>query len=75
MNKVYLANFYEKNKEALLESEQNINSQEELIDYIHSTVSSNILYDFGIDIDLKELFKGDKKILEAKEEEIEYEKD
>lgn len=73
MNKVYLASFYEKNKNKLLESEQNINSLEDLVDYIYSTILSNIQYDFGIDIDLKELFECDEKVLVKEEEE--YEKD
>lgn len=74
MNKLYLEDFYEKNKKNFLESEQDINSLEDLVDYIHSTISPNIQYDFGINIDLKELFECDTKILDAKEEE-EYEKD
>lgn len=75
MNKVYLKDFYEKNKETLLESEQEINSLEDLIDYIHSTISSNIQYDFDLDIDIKQLFEEKANTLDTKEEDIEYEKD
>ena len=47
MNKEYLKQFYENNKEVLLDSEQEINSFEDLVDYICTTISSNVQYDFG----------------------------
>lgn len=74
MNKAYLEDFYEKNKKKFLESEQEINSLKDLIDYIHSTISSNIQYDFDLDIDTEQLFEKNTNSLDTKEEE-EYEKD
>lgn len=73
MNQDYLKNFYNDNKEKLLDNEQEINSLEDLIDYIKFTLASNIQYDFGIDIDLKQLFDDDVKMIDTKEGE-EYEK-
>lgn len=74
MNQDYLKKFYNDNKEKLLDNEQEINSLEDLIDYIKFTLASNIQYDFGIDIDLKQLFDDDVKMIDTKEGE-EYEKD
>lgn len=75
MNKEYLKNFYDENKESFLDNEQEINSLEDLVDYIEFTITSNIQYDFSLDIDLKQLFNQNTNTLDTKEEEIEYEKD
>lgn len=74
MNQDYLKKFYNENKEKFLDNEQEINSLEDLIDYIKFTIVSNIQYDFGIDIDLKQLFDDSVKMIDTKEGE-EYEKD
>lgn len=74
MNQDYLKKFYNDNKGKFLDNEQEINSLEDLIDYIKFTIASNIQYDFGIDIDLKQLFYDDVKMIDTKEGE-EYEKD
>ena len=71
MNKEYLQKFYKENKETILESEQDITSLDDFIDYIFVTLSSNIQYDFNLDIDKKQLFKEENKTLDLKEEEIE----
>ena len=74
MNQDYLKKFYNENKEKFLDNEQEINSLEDLIDYIKFTIVSNIQYDFGIDFDLKQLFDDSVKMIDTKEGE-EYEKD
>lgn len=55
MNMEYLEEFYNSNKEKLLDSECEIESFEELIDYIETTISSNIEYDFNLSIDMDQL--------------------
>ncbi len=62
MNKQYLKEIFENNKEEFINGEQELSSIEELKDYIRETISSNILYDFNIDIDLNKLFEIDKSI-------------
>lgn len=73
MNKEYLKQFYENNKEVLLDSEQEINSFEDLVDYICTTISSNVQYDFGVNINTNKLLEMGIKNLDIKEEELEKE--
>ncbi len=58
MNLDYLRDFYDKNKEKFLESEDSIESFDDLVDYIEGTVSSNFEYDFHINVDVNKLFKN-----------------
>lgn len=59
MNKEYLEKFYEENKERLFDSGSEIGSVEDLTDYITSTISSNVQYDFDLIIDTNSLFSLD----------------
>jgi len=61
MNKEYLEEFYEINKEDILNGEEEINSFMEFVDYIKSTIKSNIQYDFNIDIDIEKLLDLEEK--------------
>lgn len=65
MNKEYLEEFYEENKERLLDSEQELGSFEDLVDYVLDTISSNIQFDFDLVIDINKLLN-----IENKENEI-----
>lgn len=60
MNKEYLAEFYEQNKDSLLDSDQNINCFMDFIEYIKTTITSNIQYDFNLDIDVNKLLDIDE---------------
>lgn len=55
MNKEYLEEFYEENKDSLLDSDQDINGFMDFVEYIKSTITSNIQYDFNLDIDINKL--------------------
>lgn len=55
MNKEYLEEFYEENKDSLLDSDQYINGFMDFVEYIKSTITSNIQYDFNLDIDINKL--------------------
>jgi len=61
MNKEYLEEFYETNKEEILNGDEEINSFMEFVDYIKSTIKSNIQYDFHIDIDIEKLLNIEEK--------------
>ena len=60
MNKEYLEEFYEENKDSLLDSDQDINGFMDFVEYIKSTITSNIQYDFNLDIDINKLLDIDK---------------
>lgn len=59
MNKEYLKKFYEENKDTLMDDEIEINDFEDFENYIIDTITSNIQYDFDLDIDIEKLFKKD----------------
>ena len=60
MNKEYLEEFYEENKNALKDSEQEINGFMDFVEYIKATIKSNIQYDFNMDIDINKLLDIDE---------------
>ena len=60
MNKEYLEEFYEQNKDSLIDSEQNINGFMDFVEYIKTTITSNIQYDFNLDIDVNKLLDIDE---------------
>lgn len=60
MNKEYLEEFYEENKDSLLDSDQDINGFMDFVEYIKSTITSNIQYDFNLDIDINKLLDIDE---------------
>ena len=60
MNKEYLEEFYEQNKDSLLDSDQNINGFMDFVEYIKTTIASNIQYDFNLDIDVNKLLDIDE---------------
>ena len=60
MNKEYLEEFYEQNRDSLIDSEQNINGFMDLVEYIKTTIASNIQYDFNLDIDINKLLDIDE---------------
>lgn len=57
MNKDYLKEFYAANKQKFEDYELDINSFDDLVDYLCATIKSNLQYDLGIDIDTDKLFK------------------
>lgn len=61
MNKEYLEEFYENNKADILDNEQEISSLIEFVDYIKDTISSNIQYDFNLNIDIDKLLNLEEK--------------
>ena len=69
MNKEYLKKIFEENKKEFLESEMDIDSPEDLEDVMISYITSNMQYDFDIDIDSNKLFSNE--IEKEVEEEIE----
>lgn len=60
MNKEYLEEFYEQNKDSLLDSDQNINGFMDFVEYIKTTITSNIQYDFNLDINVNKLLDIDE---------------
>lgn len=60
MNKEYLEEFYEENKNDLKESEQEISGFMDFVEYIKATIKSNIQYDFKLDIDVNKLLEIDE---------------
>ena len=60
MNKEYLEEFYEENKNVLKDSEQEINGFMDFVEYIKDTITSNIQYDFNLDIDVNKLLEIDE---------------
>lgn len=61
MNLKYLKKFYKTNKVSFLESEYSISSHIELLNYICDLISCNMLLDYGVDIDLYDLFEIKKE--------------
>ena len=59
MNKEYLKRFYEENIEKFNDREVEINSYEEFEDYLIANITSNLQYDFNLDIDIDKLFQKD----------------
>lgn len=57
MNKDYLKEFYDANKQKFEDYELDINSMDDLVDYLCATIKSNLQYDFGMDIDTDKLFE------------------
>lgn len=55
MNKEYLEEFYEENKNILKDNEQKINGFMDFVEYIKNTIVSNVQYDFNLDIDVNKL--------------------
>ena len=53
MNKEYINELFKRKKEKFKDSETEIISSKDLENYILDTITSNFLYDFNIDIDLK----------------------
>ena len=60
MDKEYLEEFYEENKDSLLDSDQDINGFMDFVEYIKCTITSNIQYDFNLDIDINKLLDIDE---------------
>ena len=60
MNKEYLEEFYEENKNVLRDNEQNINGFMDFVEYIKTIIKSNIQYDFNLDIDINKLLDIDE---------------
>lgn len=60
MNKDYIKEFYKKNRDVFNKSYIGIKSEKDLEHYIESIITSNIQWDFNLDIDYKKLM--DKKI-------------
>lgn len=59
INKKYLLKLYKTINRKTLE-EMEIRGLEDLIDYIKATITSNLQYDLGLDVDINELFKTGK---------------
>lgn len=77
MNKDYLKEFYVANKQKFEDYELDINSIDDLVDYLCATIKSNLQYDFGIDIDTDNLFElntRDENSIKYPEREEEIEK-
>ncbi len=70
MNKEYLKELYNKNKDKFQNREEELNSPADLEDQIKSYITSNMQYDFDLEIDVNKLFANDKSI-ELEEPEIE----
>ena len=60
MNKEYIKEFYKKNRKVLNNSYIGIKSEKDLEHYIESTITSNIQWDFNLDINYDKLM--DKRI-------------
>ena len=58
MNKEYIKKIFEDNKEKLKDSEFEINSPQDLENQIIAYITSNMQYDFDIDIDEDKLFSS-----------------
>lgn len=77
MNKDYLKESYVANKQKFEDYELDINSIDDLVDYLCATIKSNLQYDFGIDIDTDKLFElntRDENSINYPEREEEIEK-
>lgn len=73
MNKEYLKEVFENNKDTLIDSECDIKSVDDLDNLICSYITTNMQYDFKIELDIDRLFNSENQ-LEQKHEEIEYDK-
>ncbi len=60
MNKKYIKELFEENKNKFISSELDICSAEDLEDLMKDYIVSNMQFDFGIDIIEDKLFKGGK---------------
>lgn len=60
MNKDYIKELFEENKEAFIDSELDIENPQDLEDVMISYITSNMQYDFDIDIDSNRLFSNAK---------------
>lgn len=58
MNKDYIKELFEENKEAFIDSELDIENPQDLEDVMISYITSNMQYDFDIDIDSNKLFSN-----------------
>ncbi|MBR1377342.1 MAG: hypothetical protein IJ565_06005 [Bacilli bacterium] len=70
MNKEYIKELFEENKETFLEAGMDIQSPEDLEDMMISYITSNMQYDFDIDVSEDRLFNK-TTIEQDLEEEIE----
>lgn len=70
MNKEYIKELFEENKETFLEAGMDIKSPEDLEDMMISYITSNMQYDFDIDVSEDRLFNK-TTIEQDLEEEIE----
>ena len=79
MNKEYINKLYEDNKEIFNESENEINSSEELEEQILAYITSNMEYDYNVSVDTDKLFeqepKSELKMLDDLEVELQYDKE
>lgn len=71
MDMNYLKEFYDNNKKTFDDYELDINSLNDLVDYLCSTLKSNLQYDFGIDIDTNRLFNLEEKYNSTNKDNIE----
>lgn len=62
MNKEYLKKFYEENIEEFIDREVEVNSLDEFEDYLITNITSNLQYDFNLDIDTEKLFNNTPSI-------------
>lgn len=70
MNKEYIKEIFEENKETFLDSEMEISTPEDLENLMISYITSNMQYDFNIDVSENKLF-NQKSMEQDLEEEIE----
>ena len=70
MNKEYIKELFEENKETFLEAEMDILTPEDLENMMISYITSNMLFDFDIDVSEDKLFNK-TTIEQDLEEEIE----
>lgn len=76
MNKEYIKEIFEENKENLIDSEYEINSPEDLESFLESYIISNLQYDFHIYPDANKLFnRPAEKDKELINENLEIEKE
>lgn len=71
MNKEYIKELLEENKEKFFEAGLDITSPEDLEDMMISYITSNMQYDFNIDVLTNKLFSNETI---SKDEEIEIDK-
>lgn len=73
MNKDYIKELFEENKEAFIDSEFDIKDPQDLEDVMISYITSNMQYDFDVDIESDKLFSNtvEKDEISHDDEEIE----